>query len=53
MDYPTCERKTCIHWKDGRCTLKNPEKYDDTCLHYEDTMDALRLKADPLKGSLG
>ncbi len=53
MDYPQCERKTCINWKDGHCALKNPEKNGDSCLHYEGAMDALRLKADAIKGSLG
>lgn len=52
MDYPLCERKDCINWKNGRCTLKDPEKEVDCCLNYEDVMDFLRLKADAIKGTL-
>jgi hypothetical protein len=53
VDYPACERKNCINWKEGHCTVKDPEKYADSCLNYEDAMDALRLRADALKGTLG
>ncbi len=52
MDYPSCERKTCIKWKEGHCSLKNPEKDDESCLDFEDAMDFLRLKADAVKGTL-
>ena len=52
MDFPICERKTCIKWKEGRCSLKDPEKNGTSCLNFEDEMDFLRLKADALKGSL-
>jgi hypothetical protein len=52
MDYPSCERKNCINSKKGRCALKDPEKNGDSCLDYEDSMDALRLKADAIKGTL-
>jgi hypothetical protein len=52
MDFPPCENKTCIHWKDGQCSLKEPEKYDTSCLDFEDAMDFLRLKADAVKGTL-
>ena len=44
--YPFCERKNCINWKDGRCSLKEPEKNADSCLHFDDAMDFMRLKAD-------
>ena len=53
MDYPLCDRENCINWKKGRCALKDPEKDRDSCLDYEDSMDALRLKADAIKGTLG
>jgi hypothetical protein len=53
MDHPPCEKTKCINWKNGHCCLKDPEKIGDSCLDYEDAMDALRLRADPLKGSLG
>ena len=53
MDYPLCERTNCINWKKGRCALKDPEITGDSCLDYEDAMDALRLKADAIKGTLG
>jgi len=51
--YPLCERANCVNWKKGRCSLKEPEKSGDSCLDYEDAMDALRLKADAIKGTLG
>jgi len=52
MDYPFCEKTNCINFKEGRCTLKNPEKNEKFCLHYEDKMDSLRLKVDVFKGTL-
>jgi hypothetical protein len=52
-EHPSCERKNCINWKEGRCSLKNPEKGDDSCLEFDDSMDFLRLRADAIKGSLG
>jgi hypothetical protein len=53
MDYPLCEKKCCINWKGGHCSLRDPEKNIDSCLNFEDTMDTLRLKADAIKGTLG
>ena len=53
MNYPFCERKTCIHWKEGHCSLKEPEKNGNSCLDFEDAMDSLRLRADAIKGTLG
>jgi hypothetical protein len=53
MDYPSCERTNCINRKKGHCSLKNPEKTGAFCLDFEDAMDALRLKADAVKGTLG
>jgi len=53
LDYPFCERMNCVNWKDGRCSLKDPEQSGAACLDFEDAMDALRLKADAIKGSLG
>ncbi|MCW4030436.1 MAG: hypothetical protein NWE92_12415 [Candidatus Bathyarchaeota archaeon] len=53
MSQLSCDRKTCINNKDGHCTLTNPEKFGDSCLDYEDAMDFLRLKADPIRGTLG
>lgn len=52
MSQTICDKKTCIHYKDGRCSLSNPEKVGESCLEFEDTMDFLRLKADALKGTL-
>jgi len=52
MDYPLCNRKNCINWKKGRCSLKDPEKEEDSCLYYENALDSLRLKADATKGTL-
>jgi hypothetical protein len=53
MGYFLCDKKNCINWEDGHCTIKNPEKIQDACLNFEDAMDYLRLKADAVKGSLG
>jgi hypothetical protein len=53
LDHPFCERTNCVNWKEGHCSLKDPEKSGDSCLNYEDAMDFLRLKADAIKGSLG
>lgn len=53
MDYPVCDRKNCINWKDGHCSVKDPEKTDVACLDFDDAMDFLRLRADAVKGSLG
>ena len=51
LGYP-CDKKTCINYKDGYCTLSNPEKFGDACLDFEDAMDFLRLKADAVRGTL-
>jgi len=53
MGYPVCERETCINWKNGACTLSNPERAGEECLDFEDVMDFLRLKADAIRGTLG
>ncbi|MCW4053687.1 MAG: hypothetical protein NWE84_02045, partial [Candidatus Bathyarchaeota archaeon] len=53
IPFRSCERKNCVNWKDGRCSLKSPEKDGETCLHFEEAMNFLRLKADAIKGSLG
>ena len=52
MNYPLCNRTNCINWKNGRCALKDPEKEEEYCLHYEDALDFLRLRTDALKGTL-
>ncbi len=52
MDHPQCKRSNCINWKNGRCALKDPEKEENCCLNFEDSMDYLRLKADPVRGTL-
>jgi len=48
----SCDKKTCINYKEGHCSLTNPEKASDACLDFEDTTDFLRLKADAIKGTL-
>ncbi len=53
MEHPSCDRSNCINWKNGRCNLKNPEKEGEACLDFEDAMEFLRLRADPIRGSLG
>jgi hypothetical protein len=49
----SCSKRACINYKDGACSLVNPEKAGEECLDFEDTMDFLRLKADAIRGSLG
>jgi len=53
MNHPSCDRQNCINWKNGHCSLKDPEKEGASCLDFEDAMDSLRLRADAIKGSLG
>jgi hypothetical protein len=53
VEYPSCERANCINWKEGRCSLKNPEANNGSCLDFEEAMDYLRLEADAIKGTLG
>jgi len=53
FEAPFCERKTCINWKEGRCSLREPEKIGEPCLDFEDAMDFLRLRADAIKGTIG
>ena len=48
----TCGRESCINYRNGYCALKNPERDDNNCLHYEDIMSALRLKVNPFRGIL-
>ena len=52
VDHPSCEKKSCINWKEDHCSLSNPEKVGASCLDFEDAMDFLRLKADAIKGTL-
>ena len=52
MDYPPCQKTICVNYKNGFCTQKNPETYDDTCLDYEDIAKSLRLKIRFKKGTL-
>ena len=53
MEHPVCDRKTCINWKEGHCSLKGPERCNGDCLDFEDAMDYLRLRADAVRGTLG
>lgn len=53
MKNTVCNQFNCINWKkNGRCALSNPELGKDYCLHFEDNIDSLRLKADAIKGIL-
>jgi len=52
LDRPFCEKKNCANYMKGCCALKNPEKDDGSCLHYEDVMGSLRLKTYVFKGLL-
>jgi hypothetical protein len=49
----SCDKKSCINWKEGYCSLTNPEKLGNECLDFEDATDFVRLKADAIKGTLG
>ncbi len=53
MSHVYCDKKNCINYKEGQCSLTNPEKIGNDCLDFEDAMDALRLRADAIKGTLG
>lgn len=53
LAYPFCNKKNCINWKDGKCSLSKPERVGDDCLDFDDAMDFLRLKADAIRGTLG
>ena len=52
MGHLSCDKKTCINYKEA-LSASTPEKVGDECLDFEDGMDALRLKADAIKGTLG
>ena len=53
MENPVCVRSNCVNWKkNGRCALVDPELTDNYCLHFEDSIDSFRLKADSVKGIL-
>ena len=52
MEHSVCKKKSCTNWKEGRCSLKEPEKDGDCCLDFEDAIEFLRLKADAIKGTL-
>ena len=53
MENPECKRSDCANWKKiGRCALIDPELMDESCLHFEDVINSLRLKADSVKGIL-
>jgi hypothetical protein len=52
MSHVYCDKKICINYKDGNCSLTNPEKVGNDCLDFEDATDFLRLKADAIKGTL-
>ena len=53
LNNPPCDKKSCINWQEGYCSLNNPEKVNGDCLDFEDAMDFFRLKADAIKGTLG
>jgi hypothetical protein len=48
----SCDKKSCINWKEGHCSLTDPEKAGYACLDFEDATDFVRLKADAIKGTL-
>ena len=52
MKYYPCKKTNCVNYKNGFCTQKNPEKYDDSCLDFEDIAKSFRLKIGFKKGTL-
>ncbi len=52
IELPSCEKKSCTNWKEGYCSLSNAEKVNGDYLDFQDAMDYLRLRADPIKGTL-
>ena len=47
-----CDRESCVNNRDSYCALKNPVREGDHCLHYDNVIDALRLKVNVFKGNL-
>jgi hypothetical protein len=41
-------KEITINWKKGACSLKNPEKSYGDCLHFEDEIDSLKMKAEAI-----
>ena len=52
MNHIQCEMKNCVNYKNGYCTQKNPEKYEDSCLDFEDLAKSFRSKIIFKKGKL-
>ena len=52
MNRSPCEKTNCVYYKNGFCTQKNPEKYDDSWLDYEDLAISFRSKIRFKKGTL-
>jgi len=52
MNRSPCEKTNCVYYKNRFCTQKNPEKYDDSCLDYEDLAKSFRSKIRFKKGTL-
>ena len=52
MNRSPCEKTNCVYYKSGFCTQKNPEKYDDSCLDYEDLAKSFRSKIRFKNGTL-
>ena len=52
MNRSPCEKTNCVYYTNGFCTQKNPEKYDDSCLDYEDLAKSFRSKIRFKKGTL-
>jgi hypothetical protein len=51
LSNPKCGRSDCVNWKSkGECALSDPEKYNDTCLHFEGSIDSFKLRADSISG---
>ena len=47
-----CIKEACVRFKNGFCLLKDPERYGDVCLDYQDVDEALSLQIVFKKASL-
>jgi hypothetical protein len=48
-----CNKRNCINYQDGYCSIVKLEKVGNDCLDFEDAMDSLRLRVDVIRGTLG
>jgi hypothetical protein len=44
MSFSYCRKNTCGNWNKNSCMIKEPEKINGGCLHFEDNIALHRLK---------